>query len=382
MQNEGGVYTIPCKVNGLDLKFILDTGASNVTISLTEALYMIKNGYLSNDDIFGSTFAQLANGEIIENTEILLREIEIGGLKLYNISAMIVHELEAPLLLGQSAISKLGTISLKGSELIIFTRENTIVSQNQKDKPLSTKIKQEIKIEYEKGILALDLNNTQQSINSFRFVIENSNDKDQIASSYGYLGVAYMLLDNSLESITMFEIACQMNHDQYCHQAAFNKGIVFEKEGNYRKALESYEDCISLKPKGLTTKILRGYNNLNYRSHYNIGMIYSVQYGDCNSAIKHYLESIQSYDEEALGKADWRIAAINNIAYCYYELGDYMKCIEYYKIILGSNKYNKDALVSICFAYDNLGDKEQAKKYCKMASELGDHRAKDFLENN
>ena len=125
MDKEGGVYTIPCKVNGLSLKFIFDTGASNVTISLTEALFMLKNGFLSQDNIIGSSYAQLANGEITENTEILIREIIIADLTLNNIRASIVHELGAPLLLGQTAISKLGKIQLDGNELTIFTENNT-----------------------------------------------------------------------------------------------------------------------------------------------------------------------------------------------------------------------------------------------------------------
>lgn len=120
MNYENGVYTIPCEVNGLKLKFIFDTGASNVSISLTEASYMLKNGHLEEGDIYGISYAKIANGDITENTEILLKEIEIGGIKIYNIKASVVHELEAPLLLGQSAIQKLGKILLDGNRLIIF----------------------------------------------------------------------------------------------------------------------------------------------------------------------------------------------------------------------------------------------------------------------
>ncbi len=122
MKKEGGVYTVPCEVNGLPLKFIFDTGASNVTISLTEALFMIKNGYLSKDNIYGSSYAQLANGELTENTEILLLEIKIADLTLYNVRASIIHESNAPLLLGQTAIEKFGKIQLDGNELTILTK--------------------------------------------------------------------------------------------------------------------------------------------------------------------------------------------------------------------------------------------------------------------
>ncbi len=108
MQQQNGVYYIPCKVNGLPLKFIFDTGASNVSISLIEAIFMLKNGYLSEDDLLGTEYYLIANGEVTEGTAIILREIEIGGRKLYNVRAGIVHNLDAPLLLGQSALSKLG----------------------------------------------------------------------------------------------------------------------------------------------------------------------------------------------------------------------------------------------------------------------------------
>jgi hypothetical protein len=112
MQKKANVYFIPCKVNGLNLKFIFDTGASNVSISITEALFMLKNGYLNETDLKGVEQYSIANGDIVEGTKINIRLLEIEGLKLYNVEASISHELAAPLLLGQSAISKLGKIQL------------------------------------------------------------------------------------------------------------------------------------------------------------------------------------------------------------------------------------------------------------------------------
>jgi len=120
MRKEGGVYTLPCEVNGLKLRFVLDTGASSVCISLTEAMFMLKNDYISKDDFVGSSKSQIADGTIINNTRIILREIKIGKLKLENVEAVVLHELQAPLLLGQSVIQRLGTIQLKGDELVII----------------------------------------------------------------------------------------------------------------------------------------------------------------------------------------------------------------------------------------------------------------------
>lgn len=116
---ENGLYLIPCKVNGVPMKFIFDTGASTVNISMTEALFLFKNGHIQESDIKGTSHAQIANGEIVENTRILLHKIDIGGIELNDVDATVSHNLNAPLLLGQSAINKLGTIQLEGSNLII-----------------------------------------------------------------------------------------------------------------------------------------------------------------------------------------------------------------------------------------------------------------------
>ena len=41
LEKDGGVFKVPCVVNGLKLKLIFDTGASNVCISQSVALMML-----------------------------------------------------------------------------------------------------------------------------------------------------------------------------------------------------------------------------------------------------------------------------------------------------------------------------------------------------
>lgn len=114
-----GVYKVPCKVNGIPMEFIFDTGASNVTISITEALFLSKQGLLKKEDIKETVNYQIANGDIQEGTEIVLRKIQIEGLEIRDITATVVHEQNAPLLLGMTALNKLGEISIKNDYLII-----------------------------------------------------------------------------------------------------------------------------------------------------------------------------------------------------------------------------------------------------------------------
>jgi clan AA aspartic protease (TIGR02281 family) len=111
LEKKNGIYLVPCQVNGLNMKFIFDSGASDVTISLVEAMFMIKNNYLSEDKILGSKEYLMANGEIQEGTKIILNSITIGNFEIKNVEASIVHNTKAPLLLGQSALSKLGKFS-------------------------------------------------------------------------------------------------------------------------------------------------------------------------------------------------------------------------------------------------------------------------------
>lgn len=70
--------------------------------------FHVKNGYLSVNDIIGNQQFQTASGDIQVGTKIIIKKIEIGGLILQNVEASVVHNENAPLLLGQSALSKLG----------------------------------------------------------------------------------------------------------------------------------------------------------------------------------------------------------------------------------------------------------------------------------
>lgn len=107
-----GTYEIPCQVNGLPLKMIFDTGASDVTISSVEASFMFKNGYLSGKDVKGKTHYMTASGDIHEGTVLKLKEVKLGDAVLRNIEASVVGNQKAPLLLGQSVLEKFGTITI------------------------------------------------------------------------------------------------------------------------------------------------------------------------------------------------------------------------------------------------------------------------------
>lgn len=159
MEKYNGVYKLECKINGIPMDFIFDTGASNVSISSTEALFLIKQGLITDKDVIGNVNYKIANGKTLEGTKINLKTIEIQGLVLENVTATVVHELNSPLLLGQSVLSRLGKITIEDNKLIVHN-ENRITSKNVEkeieetiswlnDKIQKFQINGKIKAEYE-----------------------------------------------------------------------------------------------------------------------------------------------------------------------------------------------------------------------------------------
>ncbi len=114
-----GVTTVKCSINGLPLTFVFDTGASDVSISQTEASFMYKNGYLSKKDIVGNSAYITADGSISIGTNIILQKIDFGGLELKAVRASVVGNQRAPLLLGQSVLQRLGKIEIDNQRQVL-----------------------------------------------------------------------------------------------------------------------------------------------------------------------------------------------------------------------------------------------------------------------
>jgi clan AA aspartic protease (TIGR02281 family) len=116
---EDGICKVKCQINGLPLHFVFDTGASDVTLSMVEATFMMKNGYLSKNDVIGNQRYMDANGDVNVGTVINIKNVNFGGLDLNNIRASVVRNQKAPLLLGQSVLARLGKIEIDNAKKVI-----------------------------------------------------------------------------------------------------------------------------------------------------------------------------------------------------------------------------------------------------------------------
>jgi len=65
LNKEGGIYYIEnVKVNDVPMKMVYDTGASTLSLSITEARQMLKHGQLKSEDFIDVEAFQVANGDI------------------------------------------------------------------------------------------------------------------------------------------------------------------------------------------------------------------------------------------------------------------------------------------------------------------------------
>lgn len=309
MKKESGIYTIPCVVNGLRLRFIFDTGASNVSLSLTEASFMLRNGYLEEADIHGSSYSQIANGDIIKNTTVTLKEINIGGLFLYNIEAIIIHELSAPLLLGQSAIQQLGRIQLEGDELVIMDKDEP--SSKNSCSRAENLIKKAIKYNKEKlfDIAAITFQEAYDLCPSSMSCLQIDILGKAYYQSKNYsLAIKYLKKNSGCyDTKDVFQkIFMQINY--------FYTALSYEEMGNYNEAIIYYQRAISLAEGNELISSLYGllgaayYNNKEYSealNNYKLGLDYYFK----GSSVTTNDIITGKVKDKLLGEKYWNIAS-------------------------------------------------------------------------
>lgn len=121
----GGVYHTPVTLNNsVRLEFVVDSGAATLYMPNDVFSTLIRTGTIYKSDILGEGRSETATGEIVNNTIVNIRQLQVGNQTIYNVEAAIGGE-NASLLLGQSALRKLEPWSLNTKKKIL-----TIKSRN------------------------------------------------------------------------------------------------------------------------------------------------------------------------------------------------------------------------------------------------------------
>lgn len=122
MKRNNQVFYVPCIINGQKADFVFDTGAAMISLSKGFLEKLISQGRISQKDVLGKVNTKVADGRIQTSTLVNIKDVEIGGMHLYNVKATIKTQQDAPLLLGLTAIEKLGKVTISGNQLIIIRK--------------------------------------------------------------------------------------------------------------------------------------------------------------------------------------------------------------------------------------------------------------------
>lgn len=113
LRRRGGVFEVMATLNSeVKVYFVVDSGASDVTIPESVAGLLMDNGSLTKADLLGSREYRFANGETSSGKVVRLRTLDLNGHILKDVRAVVLPGNSVPVLLGQSALGQLGSWSI------------------------------------------------------------------------------------------------------------------------------------------------------------------------------------------------------------------------------------------------------------------------------
>jgi clan AA aspartic protease (TIGR02281 family) len=117
----GGTLVAPVVINNaIKLNFLVDSGASDVSIPADVFSTLVRTNTVSQADITGFRNYRNADGEISQSKTFVIRSLKIGNIEVLNVHAKEAPA-NAPLLLGQSFLKRFKSWSINNSsqELIL-----------------------------------------------------------------------------------------------------------------------------------------------------------------------------------------------------------------------------------------------------------------------
>jgi clan AA aspartic protease (TIGR02281 family) len=119
MEPFNGAFVVPVVLNGvITEKFIVDSGAADVSIPAEVASRLKALGALKGSDLLGSKIYMLADGSRVSSEIYRISSITIGRTVVHDVTVRISAE-RSHLLLGQSFLSRLKSWSVDNARGVI-----------------------------------------------------------------------------------------------------------------------------------------------------------------------------------------------------------------------------------------------------------------------
>jgi aspartyl protease family protein len=108
-----GHFSLTATVNGAPTRFVVDTGASLVALTLDDA----RAAGIGRSELVFNQLTQTANGRV-RFAPVMLREVRIGQLSIENVPAAVIENLDQSLL-GMSFLKRLKSFEMREGALTI-----------------------------------------------------------------------------------------------------------------------------------------------------------------------------------------------------------------------------------------------------------------------
>ncbi len=123
IKTRNGLIEVPIIINDvLRINFIFDSGASEVSLSPDVALTLIRTGTITENDFLPDQTYTFADGSSAKSKRFLIRKLIIGNQTLTDIEASISNSIEAPMLIGQNVMEKLGSVTIDYENLLLIIK--------------------------------------------------------------------------------------------------------------------------------------------------------------------------------------------------------------------------------------------------------------------
>jgi predicted aspartyl protease len=141
LERQGGTYAVPVLINrAITLKFVLDSGASDVLIPADVFLTLLRTGTVSESDFLGSQVYSLADDSKLKGTRFIIRELKVGDDVASNVVAS-VGPVSGDLLLGLSFLSRFGSVTLDNERhVLILSGRASVQSKSQPQRDEQTAV--------------------------------------------------------------------------------------------------------------------------------------------------------------------------------------------------------------------------------------------------
>ena len=115
-----GAFVVPVVLNDvITAKFIVDSGAADVSITEDLVSALMKSGTMTGADLLGSKTYMLADGSLVPSKIYRMASLRIGGMVMQNVTVRI-SAANSSLLLGQSFLSRLKSWSMDNSRQVMI----------------------------------------------------------------------------------------------------------------------------------------------------------------------------------------------------------------------------------------------------------------------